>query len=502
MNWALEILELDPGADERTIKRAYARLLRSNRPDDDPDAFQRLHQAYQAALNWHRHQQEFEQDEFAWEAHMDAEPARESVALTQEAVQDVTLSGGQPRSPRPASTTLHGVPSHTLEEDPALEPVTAFQPVSVPLPQIDVEALVARIIDAAQTLPDTELGPWLEQCPELWSIRGKSDAGARLLGRLQQPEIAMNGASFDLIVTTFGWDEVSNHVDPDMLKALGGTLHARWLLLAGNEAQLALLLLTGDGDPVSLAEARRCRMRLVRPWHRGRALLSAARPSCVTRMRAMLQRLDWYGSELPCPPIDQHQLRFWRGLVDRSRPGGNHLLVGVIRSALLSCLWLLPLVAVYGLLAASDLLAGKGWPSPGGLVTYAAAGMGIMLLLGMGTSPWVWAGSRIAASRPFQQLLRLRWLVLPGLALAGIAGYRVDPLLSAVAGVGAAWLAFMAAMRMFPTLAPLRPIGGLGLFLAAVFMADTLNVPYGTVCGSMALLLHVGTLWWSRRARR
>ena len=41
--WA--ILQIDASADSRTIKRAYARLLKLNRPDDDPEGFQRLHQA-------------------------------------------------------------------------------------------------------------------------------------------------------------------------------------------------------------------------------------------------------------------------------------------------------------------------------------------------------------------------------------------------------------------------------------------------------------------------
>lgn len=47
--WA--ILQIDASADSRTIKRAYARLLKLNRPDDDPEGFQRLHQAYKTALS-------------------------------------------------------------------------------------------------------------------------------------------------------------------------------------------------------------------------------------------------------------------------------------------------------------------------------------------------------------------------------------------------------------------------------------------------------------------
>ncbi|MEK7950230.1 hypothetical protein [Luteolibacter soli] len=44
-------LGLDPaGATERDVKRAYAKLLKTCRPDQDPEGFRKLHDAYQAAL--------------------------------------------------------------------------------------------------------------------------------------------------------------------------------------------------------------------------------------------------------------------------------------------------------------------------------------------------------------------------------------------------------------------------------------------------------------------
>jgi hypothetical protein len=49
--WAFAILGLTEDADERAIKRAYASKLKTTRPDQDPEGFQRLHQAYQAALD-------------------------------------------------------------------------------------------------------------------------------------------------------------------------------------------------------------------------------------------------------------------------------------------------------------------------------------------------------------------------------------------------------------------------------------------------------------------
>ena len=47
--WA--VLQLADDADERTIKRTYARLLKSCRPDDDAEGFQRLREAYEQALH-------------------------------------------------------------------------------------------------------------------------------------------------------------------------------------------------------------------------------------------------------------------------------------------------------------------------------------------------------------------------------------------------------------------------------------------------------------------
>lgn len=48
--WSL--LEIDASTDIRVIKRAYASKLKVTRPDEQPEAFQRLHYAYKTALNY------------------------------------------------------------------------------------------------------------------------------------------------------------------------------------------------------------------------------------------------------------------------------------------------------------------------------------------------------------------------------------------------------------------------------------------------------------------
>jgi hypothetical protein len=49
MNDCWDILRIEPTDDLRAVKRAYARQLKSNSPEDDPEAFQQLRRAYEEA---------------------------------------------------------------------------------------------------------------------------------------------------------------------------------------------------------------------------------------------------------------------------------------------------------------------------------------------------------------------------------------------------------------------------------------------------------------------
>jgi len=83
--WVWDILTITPTDDERAIKRAYSVQLKTTRPEDDADKFQRLRQAYDTALALALHARHSARDsahEFLEHAagEVEAEPAVETAA--------------------------------------------------------------------------------------------------------------------------------------------------------------------------------------------------------------------------------------------------------------------------------------------------------------------------------------------------------------------------------------------------------------------------------------
>ncbi|NCH74568.1 J domain-containing protein [Cronobacter sakazakii] len=117
---ALEILGLEPGADERAIKRAYARLLKVCRPDDDPQGFQQLRDAYETALEQARRgvaddDDEYSEDDACDDANDEHDDDSEADARRQ--ADDPPLAKPQ-REPEPAPPENEPVRPAPLYEPP------------------------------------------------------------------------------------------------------------------------------------------------------------------------------------------------------------------------------------------------------------------------------------------------------------------------------------------------------------------------------------------------
>lgn len=113
------VLQLDDDADERTIKRAYARLIKNCRPDEDAEGFQRVREAYEQALSYARWQAEHQQEEEEEERQTDVVEQSHGHFNDLAELMDVSTLRPAPLEAReldPAHALLQGVGLHNLDE--------------------------------------------------------------------------------------------------------------------------------------------------------------------------------------------------------------------------------------------------------------------------------------------------------------------------------------------------------------------------------------------------
>jgi hypothetical protein len=317
MSWGLDVLELDTDADERAIKRAYAKRLRVTRPDDDPVAFQQLHEAYQAALEWVRAEPMANNDEWA---EAEAGGALEASVFTAQQPMSAAHEYSPPHPPQGAPVLLRAQPPMELEG------------------AVDVPANAQRILCEARLSPADAFGPWLDATPILWSLRYKPLVGHALLDELVRGKDAICAANMELLVRCFGWDDVHDGVDPDRLEAIRARTHRRWAVQSGDPTQINAALHREGSLQMAQATAERCLRYLSKPWHAGWALWRAVLPDHVTDINRMMDALEQSGFEQLPSYWDPRQVAFWRSLVDVSQVNRWRCLLGMLRGILIGAL--------------------------------------------------------------------------------------------------------------------------------------------------------------------
>lgn len=355
-HWAFEALELPQDADERAIKRAYAQRLRTTRPDTDPEGFQALHDAYQAALDAIRWRDANEAPRMQrWRAPstdaIDADENDEAYDKTLDRDGRVIVSDeisservifDSVASDRLASDTAGTTPSDVASSRKQLHDINTEQETldeyraadapadhssrrqtPPPLPSADDEedrddssmsgiigdtiALADACIAQASVRNAGDLSAWLQTNPEFWSLQLKTRTGYVVFLTLeaQTPVPTIASQNLEILLNFFGLDEIGSDIDGYRLERMRRRIRQAWLLRA------------------PMRDAPRYGQRMVyelqRPYRPFDSILRGmipGRPAAVGRLLAALD-VDGFGG-MP-PECDPRQIAFWQGAADPAR---------------------------------------------------------------------------------------------------------------------------------------------------------------------------------------
>jgi hypothetical protein len=239
MRWAFDRLGLAPDADERAIKRAYAARLKTTRPEDDPQGFQALNDAYRAALAWSA-----QHAARTVPASADASSRADLVAgdtptIATDAARATALDHAAPAEPsaepdreahaepnseaKPAEPDDTEPPVYRLRmQGPSLVPLPGLTNAHPPararpqnamafagsaMPPFDAEAFFRELLERSRRLPIAEFSRWLHDNEALYSVALKDALDAPLVRFLEQAP-PMRKAYLEETLRFFGLDTV------------------------------------------------------------------------------------------------------------------------------------------------------------------------------------------------------------------------------------------------------------------------------------------------------
>ncbi|MEZ6195459.1 MAG: hypothetical protein R3F20_07000 [Planctomycetota bacterium] len=113
-NDPFEVLGLEPTADEREVRRAYAGLARRFKPERHPEQFQRLRRAYEAALDIARMQERFNADDDGEDEELEIS-VRGRERPSERETREIPTGGGEP-APGPSSVWRDYVETGRFDE--------------------------------------------------------------------------------------------------------------------------------------------------------------------------------------------------------------------------------------------------------------------------------------------------------------------------------------------------------------------------------------------------
>jgi hypothetical protein len=312
MSWAYERLGLSGTPTVRDVKRAYARLLKETRPEDDQQAFQDLRAAYEAALQWAQRA-----EEAPAQAGPEPEPVLEPV-LEPEFVQAQTQT-------------------QTPEWEPEPVPVPVRKPVVAPVPPLPAlptgdEIAQATFVHAASCRSAEEVHHWLVNNPDLLNLELKHDTARALEWAIVNWEQPVFAECLDAVWSFFDLDQVPMAGATLRAQAYSDKRHelsVRWLLKEDNRAwalhsdnQHVLESMGGSSYPKEsfapmMFSARLESLSVKRGlWSNVLRSLRWGEPDSVMQLYGWLSAGGRYNV---VPPLDADQIRFWSNCADGSK---------------------------------------------------------------------------------------------------------------------------------------------------------------------------------------
>lgn len=304
-----ELLALAEHGDERAIKRAYARLLRTNRPDEDADAFQDLHAFYQHALALCRGM---------------ADPPHDAVTA-------------EPNDTYPAEASWHVIAEDNSES-------------------LDPHAVAHDIVQRAAVESAASLADLLQDRALRWSMHFRHEVSWAVLELLQRTQSALSEAQFHALVQAFGWDDIALDVDPLWLATVARRSRQAWQLLPASRPALRISFERCSNSYLSAQETDEAVARLREPRPRWRNRLDALVPTRARNMPFLLAALEYWPYEEVPAGLDAGQVRFWARFGDDAQH--VHLRYGAIRCAIIGAF--LGLVTAWGVYSSPAVGAHKG----------------------------------------------------------------------------------------------------------------------------------------------
>jgi hypothetical protein len=483
MSWAHELLGIPLDADERSIKRAYAQLLRTARPDEDPEAFQRLHAAYKQALaRAAQHGQVTPpQAPVAREpTPMAATPAQAPPAADQQAPRPAVLATAEP--PSPAPTKVINVNTNQLAD--------------------------SVIASAIQIEDHRELARLLEGRPELWSIQVKQQIGQMVLGKLFKNPQPMSSRNLDAVLSFFNLDHVLSGVNPFALQQLRMRQSLQWELMPEHHMDLVRRINAKVPGTPDVDHLRRHLALLQQPF-RWYQIAAAALSNERLRHRGDFVRVFCGGMfEEIRPPLDREHALFWHRASTRGPMIWERFTVNTARAFFVGIVLALATLGVRLL----DLGPGESALSHAVAPMMLAFAGTLAAWLALAGVAWLDCWQRLPESIP-SGWIWLRRLAVPALCAAGLGlVYLADlPFAGGPIVALAVILAFRRSLSRRPrtgsgfSLESLRvPLWLVGILLSSVYRSyahdnpGTPDIPFAAVGAVVAMCFWLLDVWRHR----